>query len=249
MIIGIRFNDLGKLFYVKSDIDVDIKEKVIIEFNKALFLVSVNEIKQNYDGDIKGKVVRLATQEDYDNYLNSLSDARNACLTARKIARDFNLNMNIINAYYSLDKTQIVSNERVDFREFVKILASKFRTRIELYQIGVRDKASIVGGIGFCGRKLCCNDSLKSIESVNINMVKNQNIALNPSKINGACGRLLCCFNYENDIYETNKKDLPKVNEKVVYKGKKCIVESINVLNREYTVVFDDMTKEIVKVK
>ena len=148
--------------------------------------------------------------------------------------------MNIIDAYYYFDNSQLVfsflSENRVDFRELAKKLASKYKTRIELRQIGVRDKAKKVGGLGPCGLFLCCNTFLNDFSSVSINMAKNQMLALNPSKINGMCGRLLCCLGYENDTYTALKKDLPKiglVTDTPLGMGK---VVSVDVFKKKYSV-------------
>ena len=155
------------------------------------------------------------------------------------MANKHKLKISVIDAAYSFDRDQLlfhfVADSRVDFRELARALASKYRTRIELRQIGVRDKAKQIGGIGSCGQKLCCNRFLKEFESVSINMAKNQNIALNPTKINGSCGRLLCCLKYENDTYSVNKRDLPKLGKKIKVKEGEGTVVSLDVLNRTYT--------------
>ena len=142
---------------------------------------------------------------------------------------------------YTFDRAQLIfrflSDDRVDFRQLAKDLGSIYKTRIELRQVGIRDKAKEIGGIGPCGRKLCCNSFLTEFDSVSINMAKNQNLSLNPSKINGVCGRLLCCLKYENDIYTEYKKDLPDVGNKIKtdeYEGK---VISVDVFNKVYKVL------------
>lgn len=252
MIVGVKHSEQGKPTYVNSNIDVKVGDKVIIDFNKALFLVKVFDIPKNIDKEVKGEIVRVATKSDYNTYLKNLSLAQKALIGTKKIVKKSNLNMNIIDANYSLERKQLVfnfvSDERVDFRALVKEIANKYKARIELFQVGVRDKASMVGGIGFCGRKLCCSNSLKSINSININMVKKQNIALNPSKINGPCGRLLCCFTYEYDLYEENLKYLPKLGSKIIKENKSALVESLDVLNKEYVIKYEDGTKEKIKV-
>ena len=148
--------------------------------------------------------------------------------------------MNFVEAYYSLDKSQLVfsflSENRVDFRELAKKLAQKYKTRIELRQIGVRDKSKKIGGLGPCGLFLCCNSFLTDFNSVSINMAKNQFLALNPTKINGVCGRLLCCLDYENDVYTELKKDLPKIGmmaDTPMGMGK---VVSVDVFKKTYSV-------------
>jgi cell fate regulator YaaT (PSP1 superfamily) len=148
--------------------------------------------------------------------------------------------MNFVEAYYSLDKSQLVfsflSENRVDFRELARKLAQKYKTRIELRQIGVRDKSKKIGGLGPCGLFLCCNSFLTDFNSVSINMAKNQMLALNPSKINGICGRLLCCLSYENDTYSELKKNLPKLGSVVETPMGSGKVSSVNVLKNTYSV-------------
>ena len=138
-----------------------------------------------------------------------------ALTEAKKLCASLDLDMNFVDAYYYFDNSQLLfsflSDNRVDFRELAKKLAAKYKTRIELRQVGVRDKAKKIGGLGPCGLFLCCNSFLTDFNSVSINMAKNQMLALNPSKINGICGRLLCCLGYENDTYTELKKDLPKI--------------------------------------
>ena len=166
------------------------------------------------------------------------------------MAESLKLNMQLIDATYTFDRNQLLfhflADARVDFRELAKKLANSYRTRIELRQIGVRDKAKMVGGIGPCGRFLCCSTFLTDFNSVSINMAKNQMLALNPTKINGICGRLLCCLNYEDDVYTELKKDLPSIGQ--VYKkndveGK---VISINILKK--TVTIETKNKTVVEV-
>ena len=161
------------------------------------------------------KIIRKATDSDINLLDENTKVASDALVYARKISSSLGLDMNFFDSYFYLDHSQMVflflSDNRVDFRDLAKKLASKYKTRIELHQVGVRDKAKIIGGIGPCGLFLCCNIFLSDFNSVSINMAKNQMLALNPSKINGICGRLLCCLGYENDTYTELKKDLPKI--------------------------------------
>lgn len=249
--VGVKFKEEGNTYNFESEIELKIKDKIIVETERGEQLGVVDKIDCTPAGSKKlKKVLRIATDKDYDQYLKNATDAKKALKDIREEANKLNLNMNIIDATYSLDKSMLlfnfISDERIDFRELVKKIASKFHTRIELHQIGIRDKAKEVGGLGLCGRALCCSSSLKNLSTVNISMVKNQNIALNPTKINGACGRLLCCFNYENDIYEENRKYLPKIGEKVQYKGKYCEVIDIDILKKKYKVrVSDGIFEEV----
>ena len=151
----------------------------------------------------------------------NLKDAEKALNKAREIIEELKLDMRLLDASYTYDRKQLLFNfiadERVDFRELAKRLAQVYKTRIELRQIGIRDKAKEIGGIGPCGRMLCCNTFLTDLNSVTINMAKNQMLALNPTKINGVCGRLLCCLSYEDEVYTELAKGLPRVGQKVMY--------------------------------
>lgn len=244
-VVGVKFKENGTSYSFYSEENVKKGDKVIVETErgKQLGIIETPFIEKQNTKSHKN-VERLASDEDYTQYLKNINDAKKALETTRNEIKKMNLNMTLIDATYSLDRKQLLFNfiadERVDFRDLVKILAAKYHTRIELHQVGVRDKASQIGGIGLCGRKLCCANCPKSVSSVNINMVKNQNIALNPTKINGACGRLLCCFTYENDIYEENRKKLPKIGEKIKYKNKLCEVTELNILQKKYKLKLDD---------
>ena len=148
--------------------------------------------------------------------------------------------MNFISSNYTFDKKQLflmyLADDRIDFRELAKKLAQKYKTRIELRQVGVRDKAKVIGGLGPCGLFLCCNSFLTDFNSVSINMAKNQFLALNPSKINGVCGRLLCCLNYEDEVYTELKKNLPKVGSTVKIAEGTGKVVGVNVFKNTYQV-------------
>ena len=148
--------------------------------------------------------------------------------------------MRLLDATFTLDRKQLtfnfIADERVDFRNLVKDIAAKYKTRIELHQMGVRDKSKEIGGLGQCGRELCCSKFLNGMETISINMAKNQNIALNPSKINGACGRLLCCLAYEDEVYSEHRKGLPKMGSIVKTDDGEGKVVALDVLNKKYTV-------------
>ena len=186
------------------------------------------------------KVLRIVTKNDMKQIEKNNDIAISALKEAKKLAKTLDLDMNFVDAYYSFDQSQLVflflSENRVDFRELAKKLASKYKTRIELRQVGVRDKAKKIGGLGPCGLFLCCNSFLTDFNSVSINMAKNQMLALNPSKINGICGRLLCCLGYENDTYTELKKDLPKIGlvaDTPLGMGK---VVSVDIFKKTYSV-------------
>ena len=254
-IYGITLNEEGKIYYFngldfefkKNDIVIVETEngnqmgKVISKVDQDSISILVSEMK---------KVLREATEEDKKTYEKNVKDAQKCLIKAREIAKELDIPMNLLNASYTLDRKQLlftfIADERVDFRELAKKLAGLYKTRIELRQIGARDKARNVCGIGQCGRKICCSAFLSHIDSITMNMAKNQNIALNPSKINGLCGRLLCCLTYEDEEYVRCQKGLPSVGQTVktdIGSGK---VVSVDILNRKYKVDVDGVVKEIV---
>lgn len=186
------------------------------------------------------EVNREATKEEISQWIKNLEDEKESLETAKNKAIELELELSIICAEYTLDRKKLVFNfvadNRVDFRELAKILAGIYHTRIELRQIGVRDKAKKVGGYGSCGEKLCCSRFLKEFEPVSINMAKTQSIALNPTKINGSCGRLLCCLNYENDTYNESRKKLPKKGAIITVEEGEGKVIDVDLLNEKYTI-------------
>lgn len=243
-VVGVSFNQNSKVYFF-DDNELEIKDgdMVIVDTERGLQLGNViaNDIMNREVDDSMKKVIRVATLKDTSIFQKNIVDAQNALIKAREIAKKLDLSMNIIDANYTFDRNQLlfyfVSESRVDFREMAKQLAFIYKTRIELRQVGVRDKAKNVSGIGQCGRELCCSCFLKdNLDSVTINMAKNQNIALNPSKINGQCGRLLCCLNYEDDVYTENRKGMPNVGDDVSTPNGDGKVVSVDVLNRSYVV-------------
>ena len=190
------------------------------------------------------KIIRKATDSDINLLDENTKVASDALVYARKISSSLGLDMNFFDSYFYLDHSQMVflflSDNRVDFRDLAKKLASKYKTRIELHQVGVRDKAKIIGGIGPCGLFLCCNVFLSDFNSVSINMAKNQMLALNPSKINGICGRLLCCLSYENDTYSELKNNLPDIGLNMDTPFGYGKVTSVNIFKNSYSVDIKD---------
>ena len=244
-VVVVRLKATKGIYYVSPNmLELKIGDLVVFETDNGLQLGEVckdiyKEKQDNVDLPLQ-KVVRIAEDSDIKNFEDNVKITDKALKDARKISKDLELDMNFVEAYYSLDKSQLVfsflSENRVDFRELAKKLAQKYKTRIELRQIGVRDKSKKIGGLGPCGLFLCCNAFLTDFNSVSINMAKNQNIALNPTKINGACGRLLCCLDYENDVYTELKKDLPKIGmvaDTPLGMGK---VVSVDVFKKTYSV-------------
>lgn len=235
-VFGVIFNGNDKKFYYKSENDYEIDSLVIVETERGQQLVKVVQVLDDYKDEITDEIIRLATTEDYEKYLENLKDADKALKKCITFAKELELDMNIVNAQFNLDRSQLLFNfiadGRIDFRELAKKLASIYHTRIELRQIGARDKAKEVGGIGICGGELCCLRFLKKIDAISMNMAKNQNLALNPSKINGACGRLLCCLAYEDEAYIEAAKKMPKIGDKIDTPAGEAQVVSVDIINQ-----------------
>ena len=217
-IVEIKFDDKKETsFYINDKYNLKKNLTVIVETDRGLMfgtVLCIYDDISDFDLDSLYKVVRISTKKDYLNFLSNKKDSIKAIDKCNELIKKYDLNMNIIDASYNFDRSQLlfrfVADERVDFRDLAKDLGSIFKTRIELRQIGIRDKAKEIGGFGPCGRMLCCSSFLKSFDSISINMAKNQNLLLNPSKINGVCGRLLCCLKYENDNYNDSKNKSSK---------------------------------------
>jgi len=251
-VVGIKFNDKGKKYFFDSG-DINLKENitVIVETDKGLQFGTVVSCDEKYDKDDLKKVIRKSTKRDYLQHLNNLKDAKEAINKCRELVAKLGLEMVIMDATYTFDRSQLIfrfiADERIDFRQLAKELGSMFKTRIELRQVGIRDKAKEIGGFGPCGRKMCCCAFLSEFDSVSINMAKNQNLALNPSKINGTCGRLMCCLKYEDENYTEYKKGLPELGKKVKTKEYEGRVISVDIFNKTYKVLTD--SNNIVEVE
>ena len=255
-VAGIVLNDHGKTYFFSCN-DLDLKKgmNVIVETEKGMqygqVVVNPYEVEEKDLGFPLKDVIRIATKEDDKQYQKNVKNAAEALIKAREISNQLSLNMRIIDATYTFDRSQLLFNfladSRVDFREFAKKLAQIYKTRIELRQIGVRDKAKEIGGIGPCGRFLCCSTFLTDFNSVSINMAKNQMLALNPTKINGVCGRLLCCLNYEDEVYTEMKKGFPNIGKTYKKDGVEGKVVSLNLLKK--TVTVETKNKTLVEVE
>jgi cell fate regulator YaaT (PSP1 superfamily) len=243
-VYGVTFKDSNKAYNFLGDKDYQIDDLVIVDTEKGLQYAKIIRIleKDKAMDDIKS-IVRLANNEDKEKFMDNLRDAEKALKKCREIVVDLGLEMQIINAQYTLERNQLlfnfVADSRIDFRELAKKLASIYHTRIELRQVGARDKAKEIGGVGICGRELCCSKFLRQMDAISMNMAKDQNLALNPSKINGACGRLLCCLAYENENYLESSKGMPSLGEKIKTEHGEGVVTSIDVLNRCCKIMID----------
>lgn len=235
----IRFNNVGKSYYFSTDLDLYKGAKVVVETIRGLELGElVSDLKHisefNLDTELK-KIKRVANRADLELFAYNQAKAEKSLEICKEIVKEYDLDMHLVSCEYTLDASKVIfmytSETRVDFRELLKELASVFKCRIELRQIGPRDKSKIVGGLGSCGLPLCCSSFLGEFDGVSINMAKNQMLAINIDKISGACGRLLCCLKYEDDTYTKEKQRFPKIGSKVKYDNKIVKVTGLNVIS------------------
>lgn len=252
-VIAVNFRRGGKIYYfLQGDFDIKARDIVIVNTAKAQELAYVVktdiEVDEKDYPDLKG-IVRIATDKDIAKHNNLYKDYDKTLKLVKEIVASFKLNMKVCDIEFPFEGNKVVinftSDERVDFRELVKELASKLHTRIELRQIGVRDQAKNIGGFGVCGKECCCKQYLSDFDKVSIKMAKNQNLSLNPSKISGMCGRLMCCLAYENDFYAEQNKLMPKINSRVSTPSGVGQVVYNDILKGLVNVKFekDDMTK------
>ena len=246
-----------KIVYYLSpnSLELNIGDNIIFETDNGLFSGCI--LKEKYEEKEENLVLplfnvsRIVEDEDKKKIEKNRIISEKSLRDAKKISRDLDLDMNFIYSYMNFDNSQLIlsflSDNRVDFRELAKKLAQKYKTRIELRQVGVRDKAKEIGGYGSCGREFCCSKFLNDFDSVSINMAKNQGLALNPTKINGCCGRLLCCLKYENDVYTECSKDLPKLGKNITIPEGTGRVIAVDILNKTFKVDIKD--KGIIEVK
>lgn len=239
MLALVRFKNVGKSYYFSTDLDVCKGDKVVVETIRGLELGElVSDLKDlsefNLDTELK-KIKRKANRADLELFAYNEAKAEKSLEICKEIVNEYDLDMHLVSCEYTLDASKVIfmytSETRVDFRELLKELASVFKCRIELRQIGPRDKSKIVGGLGSCGLPLCCSSFLGEFDGVSINMAKNQMLAINIDKISGACGRLLCCLKYEDDTYTKEKQRFPKIGSKVKYDNKIVKVTGLNVIS------------------
>lgn len=242
----------GKRHYYTLDKNLRDGDKVVIEtpLGTELGTINGNPIKESNSSysDNSLTIIRKATNDDLKNYEANKKEVLTACSYFNQGVAKLKLDMKLVSAMYTLDKSKIlycyVSEERVDFRELLKELSTNLKCRIELKQIGARDRSKNVGGIGICGLPLCCASFLNEFEGISINMAKNQYLALNTQKLSGQCNKLLCCLKYEDSEYSKLKEGVPKMGQKFNYEGKHCKVASINLLSQVARIESDD--KELI---
>ena len=223
-VAGVRFKNTGKVYYFDpGELDIKQGEGVIVETARGMEYGTVTmEVTEIKDEDVTKplkKIIRVANESDIKKHDENEQKKEKAISICQEKIKKHNLEMKLIDVEYTFDNNKIIfyftADGRVDFRELVKDLASVFKMRIELRQVGVRDEAKMLGGVGSCGKGLCCATWLTDFEPVSIKMAKTQNLSLNPTKISGVCGRLMCCLKYENEIYQELRKGLPDVNDRV----------------------------------
>lgn len=263
-VVGVRFKKAGKIYYFDpGDLFVQKDDFVIVETVRGVeygkVVIAPKKVEEHDVVLPLKKVLRMADQKDRLIVEENRQAAKEAYEVCCEKVSTHQLDMKLVDVEYTFDRNKVIfyftADGRVDFRELVKDLAAIFRTRIELRQIGVRDEAKMLGGIGPCGRMLCCSSFLGDFEPVSIKMAKDQNLSLNPTKISGLCGRLMCCLKYENDEYEAAKEQLPDLGEWVETPQGKGKVVGLNILERvlqvevvdeervlEYTI--DEISKE-----
>lgn len=245
-VVGVRFKKAGKIYYFSpGELNVKKNDNVIVETARGIefgeCVIAPKQIKEEEIVSPLKNVIRIANKEDIDRHSENKSKEEEAFRVCLEKIQQHSLKMKLIDVEYTFDNNKVIfyftADGRVDFRELVKDLASIFRTRIELRQIGVRDEAKMIGGLGPCGRTMCCSTFLGDFAPVSIKMAKEQNLSLNPTKISGICGRLMCCLNYEQETYEHIRIKLPKVD---------------SIVDTPYgrgVVVSNSVVKESVKVK
>lgn len=243
----------GKRHYYTLDKELKTNDKVVVETPLGIELGSISgalvkESESSYNENTL-TIIRRASEEDLNNYKNNKLDILSAIKTFNEGVDKLGLDMRLVNASYTLDKSKIlfsyVAEERVDFRELLKDLSSSLKCRIELKQIGARDRSKSIGGIGICGLPLCCSSFLNEFEGISINMAKNQYLALNIQKLSGQCNKLLCCLKYEDSDYSKLKDGVPKIGYKFNYNGKLCKVSSLNLLSQVARIESED--KELIE--
>lgn len=240
-VVGVRYRQAGRIYYFSpGETEFLYNDNVLVESQQAKYIATVaipnKEMNaEDLPDDIK-PIIHKATESELQQDEKNKQDAKEALRIGKKKIREHKLEMKLVDVEYTFDRSKMIfqftADGRIDFRELVKDLAAIFRTRIELRQIGVRDEAKILGGIGPCGRQLCCSTFLGDFVPVSIKMAKDQGLSLNPTKISGLCGRLMCCLNYENDEYEAAKKELPDFGTEIVTPDGKGRVVGLNLLSR-----------------
>jgi cell fate regulator YaaT (PSP1 superfamily) len=253
-VVGVRFKKAGKIYYFDPDgISIDKNQFVIVETVRGIeygkVVIANKEVGEEDVVLPLKKVLRLADEKDHFQVEENRKATKEAFSVCVEKIVEHDLDMKLVDVEYTFDRNKVIfyftADGRVDFRELVKDLAAIFKTRIELRQIGVRDEAKMLGGIGPCGRMLCCSTFLGDFDPVSIKMAKDQNLSLNPTKISGLCGRLMCCLKYENDEYESAKEQLPDLGELIYTSHGAGKVVGLNLMERVIQIELKEMHKVI----
>lgn len=246
--IGVRFKSIGKVYYFDPHgLDIKMNDKVIVETARGVECGEVvlcgREIDETQFSNPIKQVIRIATPEDFAVIEKNKAKEKDAFKICEEKIKHHKLKMNLIDVECTFDNSKLLfyftAEGRIDFRELVKDLAAVFRTRIELRQIGVRDEAKMLGGLGICGRQFCCSQFLGEFQPVSIKMAKEQSLSLNPTKISGTCGRLMCCLKYEQENYEELLKTTPKVGAIVKTADGRGVVEEANIITGKLRIKLD----------
>ena len=254
-IVGVRFKNAGKIYYFDPvDFEIEQNTDVVVETARGLeygtVIVGPKEIDENKLVSPLKPIIRIATPEDTKIYQENKEKAKETFELCQQKIKEHELTMFLIDCEYTFDRNKLIfyftAEGRIDFRELVKDLAAIFKTRIELRQIGVRDEAKSIGGLGPCGRSLCCSSWLGDFQPVSIKMAKDQSLSLNPTKISGICGRLFCCLKYEHDVYVEAIEKMPSVGDLVKVGSNKGKVIEVNPLLEQAKVEFNDKTIKLV---
>lgn len=259
-VVGVRFKKAGKVYYFDPhELDIEREDHVVVETARGVefghVIVGPKEVTEEEIVQPLKKVIRIADEEDISIHQYNREKAQEAFQICEGKIAEHGLDMRLIDVEYTFDNNKVIfyftADGRVDFRELVKDLASIFRTRIELRQIGVRDEAKMIGGLGPCGRTSCCSSFLGEFEPVSIKMAKDQSLSLNPSKISGLCGRLMCCLKYENEVYEELLAKMPTVGTIVITpEGKGTVVEVFTIVEMvKVKVKLEDDTEDLLNYK
>ncbi len=247
-VVLVKFKEAGKKYYFSYEgLNIDLNDRVVVETARGLEIGVVHLFKEIKETDLTSElkpVLRIATSEDLEDDLYNQEAEEGIIEKTKQLVKQNQLDMKVLDAEYTLDRKRLLiyfsAEGRIDFRQLVRDLSEVYHTRIELRQIGPRDAAKMIGGIGPCGLILCCTSFIGEFETVSIKMAKNQNLALNPQKISGVCGKLLCCIRYEDEAYTELKKVLPDVHEYVNTEKGKAYVLDINILGQKIKVKYND---------
>ena len=251
--VGVKFFNTPRAYFfgLEEEQPFALGDKVVVETMRGLELgeIAIEPISMDkYESELGLKpIVRRASDVDIKIHEANAKDAISALEISKNEAEKLKLDMNFISCEYTLDKTKVilsyVADERVDFRELLKVLASKLHTRIELRQIGSRDKAKMIGGVGICGLPLCCSTFLNEFDGISINRAKNQMLAINIPKLSGHCGKLICCLKYEDDIYSEERKNYPDLGTRLFIDKVEYVVTGVNIISKVVKVENDEDVK------